>query len=273
MPIAEAPRGAASRRTRTLEPDTIEVVLSGADLSEWFNPFLVRFAQETIGAGGQASVAEEEGRAVGLVLSHPAERFASVFTRSPEIAGALVPDAGSASWFAEVDLPRPREAFDILACDLDRIPPHRFRHPVRQLDDTSRVGAFVEHAYGGAPLDWLRAARAAGERCLGVELDGTLCGVSWVLVAGGAARLHSLTVRADVRRLGIGTDLVFARLEYARALRAGTAFSEISEHNSASRTIAERAGMRRVGRWYLYGRPATGWSPVVPGPVSRPTSG
>jgi len=57
--------------------------------------------------------------------------------------------------------------------------------------------------------------------------------------------------------MGIGSDLLFARLLYARDAGACEAISEISERNAASRAVAERAGMRVAGTVFLY-PPASG---------------
>ena len=69
---------------------------------------------------------------------------------------------------------------------------------------------------------------------------------------GAQARLHSLTVRAPHRRLGIGTDLLAARLLWARRMGCERILSEIARDNMPSQLIALRAGMRRVGEIYFH---------------------
>lgn len=245
--------------------------LRGCDLSDWFNPFLVRFARETLGSGGRAIVAQEGGAAAGLLLVDPQERTASVFARRTEVARELADRSESPAFYAEVDLDGPREPFRIYVRALEVEPPHRFRSAVRLLTPTvdPRVPELLREVYGDPAERWIPVAQTEGERALGAEVDGRLVGLAWVLVAGPVARLHGLTVRAEYRRLGIGTDLVLARLVYARRLGARHALSEIADRNLASRATAERAGLRPAGRLYLYGRagPGSGVGPGV-GPTS-----
>jgi GNAT superfamily N-acetyltransferase len=241
---------------RVLDLTEVETQLGGTDLSDWFHPFLPRFARETIRAGGRAVVATQRRRVVGLGLTDPAERTVSVFARSRPIVEALAAEPSEAAVYAEVDLGGAREVFGVHVARLLAEPPHRFRHPVRLLapSDLPRAAALLREVYGSSAERWLAIASEEGERGFGADVDGTLAGVGWVLVVGPHARLHDLTVRPGYRRIGVGTDLAFARLTYAWQAGARLALSEISEGNAPSRAIAERAGMRAAGRLFLYGR-------------------
>ena len=64
--------------------------------------------------------------------------------------------------------------------------------------------------------------------------------------------MHSLAVRPMYRHLGLGTDLLFARLLWARAAGARSVLSEIADQNLPSRAVAEAGGMRRVGEIFFY---------------------
>jgi len=238
-------------------------------LSGPFDPFLGRFARMATEVGGRVLVARDAGRAVALLLTDPEDRTASLFTRSPDAARALWAETSGWATFAEVALPLPREEFIVYAARLDAAPQHRFRHRVRLLDpgDTEAVAELLHEVYGGAHLRWLGIARGAGEVGFVTEVEGRLVGVAWVLVVGGHARLHGLTVRPGFRRLGLGTDLLSARLLFAAREGARQVVSEIAVGNAPSRAIAERAGMRDAGRIYLYlpSPPAVG----PPGPELR----
>ena len=244
-----------------LDPDRSTPPLSG-----WFEPFLDRFVAQAQRVGGQAVVAVEDGATVGLLLTDPEERTASLFARTAEVAAALRPLAGGVPTYEEADRPAPREEFVVYTVPLPPPEPHRFRHPVRLLraDDADAVAALLAEVYGHAPRRWLEVAGDEGEVGLGTEVDGRLAGVAWVLAVGGTARLHGLTVRADRRRLGVGADLLHARLLYAAQRGAVSALSEIAVENTASRALAERSGARDAGRVYLYRSPPEG------GPVARP---
>lgn len=269
------PANAASAGTELVELDArgVSERLDRADLSEWFNPFLPHFARETIASGGRVRVALEDDRVLGLLLHDGSERTASVFSRSRELVASLSRSVADAAVYAEVELERPCERFAVCKVPLVGEPQHRFRHRVRVASeaDLEPVAQLLGEVYGISSRRWLDATREEGETCLVVDLDGQLAGAAWVLPAGACARLHTLTVRPGARRLGIGTDLVFARLSFAWRGGAHEALSEISESNVASRAVAERAGMRAVGRLFLYPSPAI--APGNPNALAGPTAG
>lgn len=235
--------------------------LEGCDLSDWFDPFLGQFVREAAATGGRSFLAQADGSTVGLLVFDPAERVGSVFSRSVSVARELAAAAPAAvGFYSELELDGPRELYRLYARALDSGLTHRFRSAVRLLspEQDPRVPALLQEVYGDPAERWLRAAAAEGERALGAEVGGELVGLAWVAVAGDQARLHGLTVRAPYRRLGIGTDLVLARLAYARRCGARRGFSEIADRNLASRAAAERAGLRPEGLLYLYGRAVPG---------------
>lgn len=242
-----------SEPTVPVRPDDADRLLRNADLSAWFDPFLPRFAREAVRSGGVAVVEMEGPRPAGLLLTDPIDRVASAFTRSRAVAERLARAAGGLPVYSEIELPGVAETFHIYVASLAQEPRHRFRHPVRLLTtkDSSRLGELIREVHGVAAEPWLEIAEDEGERCLGVEVDRRLVGLAWVLVAGETARLHGLAVRAEFRRLGIGTDLVVARLTYAFRRGARRALTEIADRNVASRATAERAGLRPAGRLFL----------------------
>ncbi len=242
-----------------------EPQLSGVGLSPLFERFLPAFAREAVRSGGSALVARVAGRIAGLLVTDAADHTASVFAREPVVAEALARHAPGVAVFAEIPLAGPSEPYDVLGVDLGAELPHRFAHVVRVLGpaDAPRIAGLLREVYGSAGERWVGAAFAEGERCVGVEIGGELAGLGWLLVAGDRARLHLLTVRADVRRLGVGRDLVAARLWLARQAGARCGLTEISPRNLPSQRIASRLGMRPVGRFDLYGR-----TPPAPGPAT-----
>lgn len=192
-----------------------------------------------------------------MLLAEPSENVASIFARTRVAAEALRSGRGETAVFSELDLDGPREVFEIYSTPITTaLGSHRFRHRV-QIADTSEmpsVMALMKETYRGLRDRWFLGVRDGVETCFEVHLGGTLAGVAWASVVGEHGRLHSLTVRPGFRRLGIGTDLLFARLLWARTVGVREVISEIAESNLASRSIAERGGMRSVGRIYLYGK-------------------
>jgi len=229
--------------------------LDRADLSPWFNPFLRYFASEAWRCGGNVRVVREAGAVVSLMVSDPVERVASVFSRSRSIAEAWVRERGSLGMYSDFPFEPRGEVFEILLASLNAdLPPYRFRHPIRPVTagDLPAVLDLMREVYGMVNERWFEGLSDVPEAGFIAEAGGRVVGVGWISLVGTHARLHSLTVRATHRRMRLGTDLLFARLLWARRAGASDVLSEISERNDASRSIAARAGMRRVGEIYFY---------------------
>jgi GNAT superfamily N-acetyltransferase len=229
--------------------------LERADLSPWFNPFLSHFARETERCGGEVRVLRAEGAVAGLVISDPVERVATVFTRSRSIAETAVRGRGPYGMYSDFSFVPSAEPFAIFSAALDVSgPAHRFRHLIRPFskDDAPAVMDLMLEVYGAVNQRWFEGLPTAEEAGFVVEVDSRLAGAAWISRVGADARLHSLTVRAPFRRMGLGTDLLFARLFWARKAGARAVLSEISEENVGSQAVAVRGGMQRVGQIYFH---------------------
>ncbi len=234
-------------------------LLDSFGLSDRFDPFLPKFAREALDSGGRVRAVRSPGGIAAVLLVDAEEHVASVFTRSPALAERLFGELPEAAVYSEHPLRAPREVFGIFGTSLEPPPPvHSFRHAVRSAapPDAESVRELLREVYGTVNDRWLRHASFEAEPCFVVEVGDRIAGAAWVSVAGGLARFHSLTVRPGYRRLGVGADLLFARLLWAREAGLREAFSEISERNPVSRYLAESGGMLRVGEISLYSRVA-----------------
>lgn len=229
--------------------------LDRADLSPWFNPFLSHFAADARRCGGEVRVIRDDEAVTGLMVSDPVERVGSVFSRSRAIAEPFVRDRGPFGLYSEFPFEPSGEVFDILTLSLtEGAPSHRFRHPLRPFSakDLPEVLGLLREVYGVVNERWFDQLPSPTEAGFLSEVDGRIAGIGWVSLARRRARLHSLTVRAPFRRMGIGTDLLFARLLWAHRSGALDVLSEISQRNPGSLTVAARGGLRRVGQIYFY---------------------
>lgn len=229
--------------------------LDRADLSPWFNPFLEHFAREAVRCGGEVRVSREGETVQGLTVWDPVERVASVFTRSQSLAQREVRSRGAYGMFCDFSFDAATEPFDIFSITLGAEPPrHRFRHSIRPYSSADRpaVVSLMREVYGSVNERWFDGLPVVQEVGFVAEIDRRLAGAAWVSEAGGCARLHSLTVRAPHRRMGLGCDLLAARLLWAHRTGARTILSEISRTNVASQALAEQGGMRRVGEIYFH---------------------
>ena len=236
--------------------------LGSADLSPWFNPFLGHFVRETLRAGGRVACIRHDAAIVGLTLEDPAENLLSIFTRAPGLAWDRLRSRGVAAAYADHRFEGPAEVFGIYRGRVeqeDRPPPFRHRvRPVREAD-LPGVAELLREVQGAADDRWFQGLLATPEAGFLIEVGDRIAGVAWVAVVGRHARLHSLAVRPIFRHLGLGHDLLEARLLWARRAGATEVLSEIADRNAASRAVAEAAGLHWAGEIYLY--PPLGESP------------
>jgi GNAT superfamily N-acetyltransferase len=228
------------------------------DLSDFFNPFLRHFMAEALRCGGELQVWTSGQKATGIFLYHPVENEASIFTRDREVAERFHAARERAAVFSEFELEPRSEVYHIYASDQPDWPSeHRFSHPVRvaRTDDLPGVIELLREVYGRVDERWVTTYPSDREECFVVDGADELAGVGWASVVNGVGRLHSLTVRPRYRRSGVGRDLFYARMGWTRRAEARRVISEISEHNVASRGIAEAGGMRAIGKIYRSVRP------------------
>jgi len=224
-------------------------------LSTWFGPFLPHFVREAIRSGGAVRIAGARDAPSGALIEYPAENVASIFAVSPAVAEVLRSLVDRRWVFCEIPLVPTGERYRIYFSDhLPLESSHRFSHAVRAMpaSEMAPVTQLLREAYERFDDRWLLAAPGDEETGFVVDVAGRPAGVAWASAAGEHARLHSLFVSPRYRRLGIGTDLLFARLFWARRAGARTALSEIAEGNLPSQTIAARGGMHPVGAIFLH---------------------
>lgn len=229
--------------------------LEQADLSPWFNPFLAYFAREADRCGGEVRVLRNSGRIEALTITDPVEHIASVFSRSPEVVEACVRARGSFGMYSDLLVEPSAEVFDIFTARLrgDQ-PPYRFRHPVRPVsrEDAPEVRELMREVNGPLNERWLDGLPTPSEVGFLSEVNGRPAGVGWMTKVGVHARLHSLSVRVPYRRMGLGTDLLLARLLWAGRAGARDVLCEISRTNLASQAIATQGGLKPAGEIYFH---------------------
>lgn len=229
-----------------------------AALSPWFGPFLAHFVQETLRCGGEAIWAERAGRAEGLLLTDPGSGGASLFAVSAEASDALRDGRPVRFVFSERELGGPVEVYRLFHRRLSgTAPDHRFAHTVRAVEasDHAAVLSLMRAELGDVDDRWFHGLPTDREHGFLVEVAGEIAGAAWLLQAGRWGRLHSLAVRPRFRRLGIGRDLLFARLLWAARHGVAELLSEIADANGPSQAIAREGGMSAVGRLGLYRGP------------------
>jgi ribosomal protein S18 acetylase RimI-like enzyme len=213
----------------------------------FFGPYLQYFVKEILETGGEAYVSRgSDGTLSGLFIYDNAEKTGTIFTRSREVFDYFYELKPFNFLFSELGTERESDAYDIYTIDLDAHPiVHRFGHEIsmaqeRNVDELSQ---FMLATHPGMNGKWVRVALSNGERCFVVRLGDEIAGVGWASLVKGIGRLHSLFVRPQFRRMGIGEDILYARLLWLKSMRAHSAFSEISRHNHPSSRVAAKGHM------------------------------
>jgi [ribosomal protein S18]-alanine N-acetyltransferase len=244
-------------RTITDADEAGRLALDG--LSEYFGPYLRYFVSETLRCGGEVDVATEAGDVTGLLVGNEPERLGSVFARTDEALRSLGARHDRWSLFAERRPDPPIEPYVVYrGRPTATASPLRLTHPIRPARpaDLDGMRALLDRVDGPVNPRWFEGLPWESERGFVAEDGGRTVGEGWLSVVGSRGRLHSLAVEPRYRRLGLATDLVGTRVELARSLGLTEVISEIEQDNRASRLIAERFGMRPVGRMFLRSAPA-----------------
>ena len=227
----------------------------------FFQPYLEYWIKETLEIGGEAYVSETAtGSGSGLFLYDDYEKAGSIFTRSREAFDYFYKLKPFKSIYAELQTEYPKEIYDIFTKDLENSLDHTFSHAisVADIEQIEEIRQFMLSTHPGTNPRWIDVALTNGDRCVTVRLGDEIAGVGWLSLVNGIGRLHSLFVKPRFRKIGVGLDILFARLLWLKSKHARIALSEISVNNLQSSGISVRGGMKVSGQVYQYFRTETG---------------
>ena len=222
----------------------------------FFEPYLRYFIREVLEIGGEAYVSRtSDGNVSGIFIYDDFEKAGTVYTGSREVFDYFSGLKPFNFLFAELRTEVESEVYDIYTIDLENHNiVHRFSHEI-SMDDEGQIGEierFMVLAHPGMNRRWIRVALKNGDKCFVVRLGSEIAGLGWVSFVKSIGRIHSLFVKPQFRRLGIGEDILYARLLWLKSKHARSAFSEISRYNSSSVRIASKAQMKVCGQVFQY---------------------
>lgn len=224
----------------------------------FFSPYLAYYVKEVLGIGGEAYLSRNpDGTVSGLFIYDLSEKTGTVFTQSRDVFDYFYKKKPFDSLFAELKTEHENELYDIYNVDLvDRTLDHTFSHEISigDANDVDAIEQFMRFTHPGINRNWVKIATKDGDACCMVKLNNQIAGVGWVTEVNGIGRLHSLYVKPQFRRIGIGRDLLYARLLWLKSKYARSAFSEISRTNGPSSRIALEGEMAVAGQVYRYFR-------------------
>jgi ribosomal protein S18 acetylase RimI-like enzyme len=222
----------------------------------FYQPYLRYSVKEALDVGGEAYVANNpDGITLGLFIYDASERLGTIYTKSREVFDYFFKLKPFSFLWSEFATENQSEIFDIYTLDLeDRPIVHSFKHQITLADDqqVDDVERFIISAQPEINKKWVRVAFANGEKCFTIRLDKEVAGLAWLSNVNGIGKLHSLNVKPQFRKMGMGRDLLFARLLWLKAKHARTAFSEISRQNLPSVKVAMKGNMTATRQVFQY---------------------
>lgn len=226
------------------------------DSLSFFSPYLPYYVKQILGVGGEAFLSRSyDGAVSGLFIYDESERAGTIFTQSREVFDYFYHLKPFNSLFAELKTEHDNECFDIYNVNLEnRVIDHRFNHEITiaESTDIGTVERFMALTHPGINRSWVKIALSDGEKCFTVKLGDEIAGLGWLSVVHQIGRLHSLYVKPQFRRIGIGRDIFYARLLWLKSTHAHSVFSEISRENKPSSKIAVKGGMSASGQVFQY---------------------
>jgi ribosomal protein S18 acetylase RimI-like enzyme len=237
-------------------PSAFDIDLVFPDGFSFFEPYLRYFIREVLEIGGETYVSRtSEGNASGIFIYDDFEKGGTVFTRSREVFDYFSGLKPFNFLFAELRTELESEVYDIYTIDLENHDViHRFSNEISMADEgqIGEIERFMVLAHPGMNRRWIRVALKNGDKCFTVRLGSEIAGLGWVSFFKSIGRIHSLFVKPQFRNLGIGEDILYARLLWLKAKHARSAFSEISRYNSLSARIASKAQIKVSGQVFQY---------------------
>ena len=222
----------------------------------FFQPYLEYWIKETLEIGGEAYVSETAaGNGSGLFLYDNYEKAGSIFTLSREVFDYFYSLKPFKSIYSELQTEHLKEIYDIHTTDLENnLLDHKFSHAVSVADreQIEEIRQFMLSTHPGTNPRWIDVALRNGDTCVIVRLGDEIAGLGWLSLVNRIGRLHSLFVKPRFRKMGIGLDILYARLLWLRSKQARMAFSEISVNSLQSSKTASKGGMKVSGQVYQY---------------------
>jgi GNAT superfamily N-acetyltransferase len=214
------------------------------------------FIKEILEVGGEAYVSRtSEGAVSGIFTYDNSEKVGTIYTRSREVFDHFYELKPFNFLFAEMKTEIESEIYDIYTIDLENLViVHRFSHAISVAgeEDIDQIERFMALTHPRINRRWVSVALKNGDRCLMVRLGNEIAGLGWLSLVNDIGRLHSLYVKPQFRRLGMGEDIVSGRLLWLKSKHASSAFSEISRHNLSCSRIAIKGQMKASGQVFEY---------------------
>jgi len=222
----------------------------------FFEPYLQYHIKEILEIGGEAHVSRtSEGTISGIFIYDDFEKGGTIYTRSREVFDYFYGLKQFNFLFSEMKTELENEIYDIYTIDIEHLTlAHRFSYEISTIDsgNVGEIEQFMSSTHPGINNKWVKIALKNGEKCYIVRLSNEIAGLGWVSLDNGIGRLHSLYVKPQYRRMGMGEDILNARLLWLKSNNARSVFTEISRYNIPSSNNVMKAQMKLSGQVFQY---------------------
>jgi len=222
----------------------------------FFEPYLPYHIKEILEIGGEVHVSRtSEGTISGLFIYDDFEKGGTIYTRTKELFDYFYGLKQFNFLFSEMKTELENEIYDLYSIDIEHIDlNHRFSYEISTTDEDNldEIEQFMTSTHPGINKKWVKVALKNGDRCYIIKLSSDIAGLGWVSLVNGIGRLHSLYVKPQYRRMGIGEDILNARLLWLKANDAQSVFTEISRFNVPSSNNVMKAQMKLSGQIFQY---------------------
>jgi len=222
----------------------------------FFEPYIQYFIKEILEIGGEAYVSRtSDGAVSGIFMYDDSEKLATIYTKSREVFDYFYELKPFNFLFSEMKTELESEIYDIYTVDLENLAfVHRFSYEISMAEKAHivEIEQFMASTHPGINKRWVSAALNNGDRCFTVRLSNEIAGLGWLSLINGIGRLHSLYVKPQFRRIGIGEDILNSRLLWLKSKHARSTFCEISRYNLASSGNVMKANMKVSGEVFQY---------------------
>lgn len=224
----------------------------------FFDSYLKYNIKEILEIGGEAYVSKTpEGAVSGVFIYDEYEKGGTIYTRSRKVFDYFYQLKPFNFLFSEMQTELENEIYDIYTLNLEKTvfaPKFSYEISFAQRSQMDEIEKFMASTHPGINKKWANVALKNEDRCLYVRLNNEIVGAGWLTLVNDIGRLHTLYVRPQFRRLGIGEDILNARLLWLKSKQARLVFTEISRFNVASAGNVMKANFGVSGQVFQYFR-------------------
>ncbi|MEW5760335.1 MAG: GNAT family N-acetyltransferase [Candidatus Thermoplasmatota archaeon] len=239
-----------------------------------FGPYLEDFVNKALLARDIVAVATFSTAIIGFAVYNREAKIGTILCESTEVTETLRRYIGikdffsevrhsvsekimqeAAIWGTQIENPNAYNVFDTYQIlMLDNIPEVTYDTALisrMKEEELPEIEKIAKKVYGVKSRRWLKAQFQSGDVGFVARVDGKIVGFSFATYANGQGRIHTLTVLPEYRGLGIGKELMRARLRILYDMGVASVITEIAYWNLASLQIAYNHGFKQVGTMYV----------------------